>query len=287
MINRLPLKALIAILLVVLVLLVATPAAAGPAIGPMYTTVHVVQPGETLYSIARAYGVSVYDLAMANHLVNPSLIYAGQRLAIPGGYGYAPPPYVPYPGASVYVVQPGDTAYSIAVRHGTTVWALAKANNLTNPNWIYAGQRLVIPGGHPGYVPPPRRYAPPTGKQPVRKRPPLKPAVCNERTKITFPRQAETLDGPGTFSIQGTASIDDFQFYKLELGVGKAPIDFFSIDEIQTTPVVNGILLRDWNTGALPEGMYTLRLTVVDNSGQFPPPCDVIVYIRHPKGVDP
>lgn len=272
--TRLPLKTFIAILLLVPLLLVVTPSAAAPAEGPMHTTVHVVRPGETLYSIARAYGVSVYSLAQANYLVNPHLIYAGQRLVVPGGYGYAPPPYAPHPSSQVYVVRPGDTLFSIAMRFGTSVEAIALANNITNPGLIFAGQRLRIPGAPVIVV-----------KKPTPA--PLRPAVCNENTKITFPRQGETLNSPGTFSITGTASIEDFQFYKLELGVGEAPIDFFSIDEVKTNPIVNGILLRDWNTGALPEGTYILRLTVVDNRGQFPPPCDVLVHVDHPPGVDP
>ncbi|MCZ7546108.1 MAG: LysM peptidoglycan-binding domain-containing protein [Anaerolineae bacterium] len=45
-----------------------------------------------------------------------------------------------------YVVQPGDTLYRIALRYGTTVSALATANGIANPNRIYSGQRLVIPG---------------------------------------------------------------------------------------------------------------------------------------------
>lgn len=288
MITHLPLKACIAILVLVPLLLVMTPVAAAPAQAPMQVTVHVVQPGETLYSIARMYGVNPYELAKANHLVNPNLLYAGQRLIVPGGYGYyAPPAYPRYAKGYVYVVQPGDTLYSIAVRHGTSVWAIARANNLVNPNWIYVGQRLVIPGGQPGYYAP----SPVAVKKVVvvKKVPvpvPSKPA-CNERTKITFPRQGEVLDGLGSYDITGSAAIDDFQFYKLELGVGEAPIEFWSIDEIQTKPIINGILLRGWNTGALPEGTYTLRLTVVDKRGQFPPPCDVLVHIDHPEGVDP
>lgn len=290
MLTRLPLKAFIAVLVLAPLLVVATPSVAAPASGPMHATVHVVQPGETLYSIARAYGVSVYDVASANNVVNPNLIYAGQSLVIPGGYGYTPYPYHAYDGASVYVVQPGDTMYSIAARYGTTVWALAQANNLSNPNWIFAGQKLVIPGGYAGYPAPSPGYErhPVIVKKVVvvQEPPPLRPAVCNNSTKITSPLEGETLDGLGTQFVTGTASIDDFQFYKLEYGFGPAPIDFFSIDEVQTTPVVNGIL-GSWNTGALPEGTYTLRLTVVDNSGQFPPPCDVVVNVDHPAGVDP
>lgn len=288
MLTRLPLKALIIIVVLVSLLLMATPSAAAPALGPMHVNVHVVQPGETLYSIARAYGVSVYDVAMANHLVNPNLIYAGQSLVVPGGYAYTPQPYMPQYGGYVYVVQPGDTAYSIAARYGTTVWALAKANNLTNPDWIYAGQKLVVSegySGHPSY-PGYTKHPVVVKKVVVEKAPAPKPAVCNERTKITSPLNGQTLDGLGTYFITGTASIADFQFYKLEYGFGDAPIDFFSIDDVHTKSIVNGIL-GSWNTGALPEGTYTLRLTVVDNHGQFPPPCDVLIHVDHPEGVDP
>jgi LysM repeat protein len=111
-----------------------------PTPGPSPTT-YVVQRGDTLYSIARRYGTSVQAIAVANHIANPSLIYAGQRLAIPGsGTAPTPPPYT-----RVHTVQPGETLYSIARRYGTTYWAISVANNLVNPNIIYAGQRLVIP----------------------------------------------------------------------------------------------------------------------------------------------
>lgn len=50
-----------------------------------------------------------------------------------------------------YIVQPGDTLWSIAARYGVTVDAILRANNLTSANFIYLGQRLIIPtpGGYP------------------------------------------------------------------------------------------------------------------------------------------
>lgn len=53
---------------------------------------------------------------------------------------------------TTYVVQWGDTLFSIAVRFNTTVQAIAQANNISNPNLIFAGQTLIIPTG--GTVPP-------------------------------------------------------------------------------------------------------------------------------------
>lgn len=57
------------------------------------------------------------------------------------------PTATPVPEAvdEVYVVQPGDTLLAIATRYGVTVDAILAANNLTNPDFVFAGQRLIIP----------------------------------------------------------------------------------------------------------------------------------------------
>jgi len=53
-------------------------------------------------------------------------------------------------GPGYITVQPGQTLYSIASHYGTSVWAIACANGLYNPNYVYAGQVLVIPSGYNG-----------------------------------------------------------------------------------------------------------------------------------------
>lgn len=62
-----------------------------------------------------------------------------------------------------YIVQPGDTLAIIAQKFGTTVEAIVRANNITNPNLIYVGQVLTIPSGTvpPVPVPPPVPTPPP------------------------------------------------------------------------------------------------------------------------------
>jgi len=102
-------------------------------------TAHVVAYLETLYSIAQVYGVSWEALAEANGLSYPYLIYVGQELVIPGAGEVTPV------AGQVYVVQSGDTVYSIASRFNTTPEAIAAANNLPDVNTIYVGQTLVIP----------------------------------------------------------------------------------------------------------------------------------------------
>ena len=104
------------------------------------TTYYIVQRGDTLYSIARRFGTTYLALAALNGLRYPYTIYVGQRLLISGSGTPWPPP-----SQTVYVVQRGDTLWSIAMRYGTTPWAIAAANGLWNPNFIYVGQRLIIP----------------------------------------------------------------------------------------------------------------------------------------------
>jgi len=109
-------------------------------------TTYVVQPGDNLYRISVRFGVSMAALARANGILNPDRVYAGQVLCIPGG-GPPPPPPPPPPSQCIYhTVKLGETLGSLAIRYGTTVWAIQQANRITNPNLIYAGQVLCIPG---------------------------------------------------------------------------------------------------------------------------------------------
>ena len=105
--------------------------------------VYVVRRGDPLYSVARRYGTTVSAIVQANGLRNPNWIYVGQRLVIPGTTA-APSNS---PSGSVHVVQRGENLYRIALHYGTTVQALASANNLASTSLIYVGQRLTIHGG--------------------------------------------------------------------------------------------------------------------------------------------
>ena len=111
-------------------------------------TYYTVRWGDTLYSIARSHGTTVQAIAQANGISNTSLIRVGQVLCIPSG------PTPPPPSDSYYTVQWGDTLYSIARRYGTTVQAIAQANQIYNPSLIHVGQVLHIPGWGPPPSPP-------------------------------------------------------------------------------------------------------------------------------------
>ncbi len=110
---------------------------------------YIVQRGEWFYSIARKCGVSARALIAANPTTNPNYVYPGQVLRIPTDGGAPPPgggvPSGGVPSGRTYVVRPGDTLFSIAIRFGVSYYALAAANGLANPNFIYVGQVLRIP----------------------------------------------------------------------------------------------------------------------------------------------
>jgi LysM repeat protein len=106
---------------------------------------HVVQPGETLFSIGQTYGVTVSALSDANGLLNPTQIYAGQELILPGSPTGADSGYAPAGTASTYVVQAGETLFSIARQHGLSPWVIAQVNDISNPSLLYGGQVLTLP----------------------------------------------------------------------------------------------------------------------------------------------
>ncbi len=134
--------------------LVPSPATAQDGGG---TVQHVVRAGDTLYSIARQYNVTVDAIVQANSIPNPSVIYLGQVLVIPTSSSATPPPATvltttptatPVAGQEViHTVQPGENLYRIALRYGTTVQAIMALNNLADPNVIYVNQRLRVAVG--------------------------------------------------------------------------------------------------------------------------------------------
>lgn len=125
---------MLAAMLVVLLLLPGTALAA-----PCRDSIHIVQRGETLSGIAARYGMNMWTLARNNGIANPNRIYVGQRLVIPCRRATG----------TVHVVQYGETLTHIALRYGVSAWSIARANGITNLNFVYVGQRLTIPGTAP------------------------------------------------------------------------------------------------------------------------------------------
>lgn len=150
------LKWIIPVVVLLSLLISSVAVAAGPAApaqqwGGGYW--YPVKFGDTLSSVSRATGVSVWAIAQANGLYYPYTIYAGKSLWIPG---WAPNPQpVPPPYSCGYwrPVYFGDTLYTIAYATGVSAHAIAAANGLYNWNLIYAGRSLWIPCPYPQPLP--------------------------------------------------------------------------------------------------------------------------------------
>ncbi len=146
---------------------------------------HVVLPGENLFRIAQQYGISVSAIAEVNDIANTWRIYSGQTLIIPNGetdvtntaVDSAPssdeepiivrpadsapadapvsaPADAPADAPAAPTAQPleyhtviyGQSLAQIAQQYQLTLNQIAQLNDITNPNLIYAGQRLIVSG---------------------------------------------------------------------------------------------------------------------------------------------
>ncbi len=105
--------------------------------GSLASFEHTVRSGESLWTIARTYRVSVAELRAANGL-SGSRILIGQRLTIPGAEG----------GGTImrYTVRSGESLWTIANRYGTTVETLRRTNGIRSSR-IFPGQTLNVPSG--------------------------------------------------------------------------------------------------------------------------------------------
>ncbi|MCY6959388.1 glycosyl hydrolase family 18 protein [Clostridium brassicae] len=95
--------------------------------------IHVVKPGESLYSIGRMYGVSPEKIARDNEILYPNQLVIGQSIVI-------------MEGERRHVVVAGESIYSIARKYGITTERLLDSNpQIINPRNIYIGQVISIP----------------------------------------------------------------------------------------------------------------------------------------------
>lgn len=94
--------------------------------------IHVVESGDTLWSVANLYGISIEQLVADNGLEEIPNLIPGQSLVI-------------ISDQFLYTVQPGDTIYSISLKFNTSPATIANFNNLTNPDLIFPGMILIIP----------------------------------------------------------------------------------------------------------------------------------------------
>ena len=114
-----------------------------------------ITPGMTLYSVARANGVTVAELASYNDLTPPYSVRSGQVLRIPGGGGAVAPTRSASLAAPVsaerqsggsHQVASGETLFSLGRAYGVSPYAIADLNGLSHDTRLTVGQRVKIPG---------------------------------------------------------------------------------------------------------------------------------------------
>ncbi len=136
--NRLK---VIHILILILIVLPATTVKAQGG-GPTY----IVEPGDTLSGIARRFGTTVEAMVVANGIDDPSKLYPGAELTIPGFEGVA--------GVlTLQEVALGEDLNSLSLRYNVSADALARLNRLVRIDRLYVGQSLIVPEPSEGAIP--------------------------------------------------------------------------------------------------------------------------------------
>jgi murein DD-endopeptidase MepM/ murein hydrolase activator NlpD len=115
-----------------------------------------MQKGETIYALARSYGVRVQDILALNGITDPRKVRVGQRIKIPrkAGTESSVLETAGTGGAEAgefihYQVARGESFYGIARRYGVTVLSLRTVNNLREDYVLKAGDWLRIPQSEP------------------------------------------------------------------------------------------------------------------------------------------
>ena len=111
-----------------------------------------IQPGDTLYNLARQFGIPIELLLQANPGLDPRQLKIGQEINIPPPDAtLAPTPtetLTPTPtpeGPMAYVIGPGDSLASVARRYGVGVDEIMAANPDIDPRRMAIGQEILIP----------------------------------------------------------------------------------------------------------------------------------------------
>ncbi len=112
---------------------------------PENTQPYTIRAGDTFFSIAQRFNVSLEALIAANPDVNPDALLVGQVICIPR----PGPPVTCPPNSRQYTIRSGDTLFALANRFNTTVDAILQINPGIDPNALRVGQIICIPTAEP------------------------------------------------------------------------------------------------------------------------------------------
>lgn len=103
--------------------------------------IYIIQKGDTLYSLAKKYDLTVDEICAYNSISNAAKVKLGQTIRIPNKKVSTSAS-----GATSYKVESGDTLFSIAKKFDTSIDSIRKANNMTEKSVLMSGKTLIIPG---------------------------------------------------------------------------------------------------------------------------------------------
>ncbi len=186
-----------------------------------------IKAGDTLWALARRFGISVEDILMANPGIDPLNLTIGQKITIP----VSPPPDCP-PNAEAYIIQPNDTFWKIAQRLGVSVDKIKELNPNVDPNNLEVGQTICIP------IPPrPPMVQLPCALSLVR----ILPEIPTEAGGSVLLRELAEQIYPVTFAVSGLPNpqeLGDFDTY-----IGSIVIE----EELPDPPLVFSVFLQRTN----------------------------------------
>jgi murein DD-endopeptidase MepM/ murein hydrolase activator NlpD len=247
----------LALLIVLLFFVAAAPVAAQePTAEP---PIYVVQPGDTLFSIAQRFGSTVEAIVAANDIADPSLIRVGQRLIIPTAQPELVPVLGPAPQSRVHPVRLGEVLPSLAFQYGTTFWTLRDENDLHRLGLLWPGQKLQIP--------PPT--APTTGTLRFPEVSASPARVVQGRTMMIYVRSQDALDLSGSLLGQDLLFVDEGEgFYWALAGVDAlTPPGSYPV-ALTATEAGSGDLLAMREVFTVTEGSFTTYNVVVPANRQ-------------------
>lgn len=168
-----------------------------------------------------------------------------------------------------YTIQRGDTLSGLSVRYRTTIGALRQANCLTG-DVIYAGRLLWVPNVTPRATPTPVSPSTVPGVNPTTAV--VADPCSNSAARITAPRYGARVTGP--FWVEGAADTPSFARYEIELR--RDGTSEWMNQGTYFAPVTSGHLARI-DPAQFGSGAFWIRLTVVDTTSNYPPPCAILV----------
>ncbi len=220
----------------------------------------------------------------------PTRVTATAVLALATPITPSPVPQTPSPTACVppdgwvpYTVRSGDNLFRIALRAGVPLAELQEANCIPDASRIEVGQVIYVPrpiassGGPPPVGTLPVGTGEPPGTEPAI---PLRSGCQLPYVTISAPQPGSVLFN--TFAVQGTATlpnIDDFSFFKVEVR-GAHEVTFHNVNQVSAPAPGPNSTLATINPGLFGPGVYQIRLTVVDVTGNYPEPCTIRVNFR-------